>query len=69
VATLSVDTEVRFRSAAERAAFSRDLTAAVSDLVSRYHDETAAGGRRHRLVIGAYPTPHLSGDAKGKPTP
>ena len=57
LATLSIDTEVRFRSAEDRAAFSGELTAAVAALVSRYHDESAPGGRRHRLMIGAYPKP------------
>lgn len=57
LATLSIDTEVRFRSAEDRAAFSSELTAAVAALVSRYHDESAPGGRRHRLMIGAYPMP------------
>ncbi|HYC76144.1 MAG TPA: helix-turn-helix domain-containing protein [Planctomycetota bacterium] len=57
LATLSVDTEVRFRSAEERAAFSGKLTSAVAALVSKYHDASAPGGRRHRLIIGAYPTP------------
>jgi DNA-binding transcriptional ArsR family regulator len=65
LATLSIDTEVRFRSAEDRAAFSSELGAAVAALVSRYHDESAPGGRRHRLIIGAYPTP---GQAKGKET-
>jgi DNA-binding transcriptional ArsR family regulator len=65
LATLSIDTEVRFRSAEDRAAFSGELTAAVAALVSRYHDESAPGGRRHRLMIGAYPTP---AEAKGKGT-
>jgi hypothetical protein len=63
LATLSVDTEVRFRSAADRAAFSHELTAAVTALVSRYHDESAPGGRRHRLIIVAYPKPE---ETKGK---
>lgn len=57
LATLSIDTEVRFRSPEERAAFSQELTGAVNALVARYHDESAPGGRRHRLVVGAYPTP------------
>jgi predicted ArsR family transcriptional regulator len=57
LATLSIDTELRFRSADDRAAFSSELTAAVTALVSRYHDESAPGGRRHRLMIGAYPKP------------
>ena len=57
LATLAIDTEVRFRSAAERAAFAEELTDAVTALVSRYHDETAPGGRRHRLVVAAHPLP------------
>jgi hypothetical protein len=65
LATLSIDTEVRFRSAEDRAAFSRELTAAVAALVARYHDESARGGRRHRLMIGAYPAP---ADAKERET-
>ena len=58
--TLSLDTVIRFRSAAERAAFSSDLTAAVTNLAARYHDESAPGGRAHRLVIVAHPLPHKS---------
>ena len=68
LATLSIDTEVRFKSAADRAAFSTDLTAAVAALVSRYHDESAPGGRRHRLIIGAYPAPGKSNDKERKTT-
>ena len=55
LATLAVDTEVRFRSAAERAAFSNELTEAITQLVSKYHDESAPGGRPHRLVVVAHP--------------
>ncbi len=58
VATLSIDTEVRFRSAAERAAFTGELTGAITSLVSKYHDAAAAGGRSHRLVLVAHPVPH-----------
>ena len=68
LATLSIDTEVRFRSADDRAAFSSELTAAVAALVSRYHDESTPGGRRHRLMIGAYPTPSAPREAKEKET-
>lgn len=57
LATLSVDTEIRFRSPADRAAFTRELTHAITDLASRYHDATAPGGRPHRLVIVSHPTP------------
>ncbi|HLH24727.1 MAG TPA: helix-turn-helix domain-containing protein [Chloroflexota bacterium] len=55
--TLSLDAEIRFRSAAERAAFTNDLTAAITQLVARYHDASAPGGRPHRLVILAHPLP------------
>ncbi|HEX2645215.1 MAG TPA: helix-turn-helix domain-containing protein [Thermoanaerobaculia bacterium] len=58
--TLSLDTEIRFRSAADRAAFSNELTQAVTALVARYHDGTAAGGRAHRLVLVAHPLPYKS---------
>jgi DNA-binding transcriptional ArsR family regulator len=58
--TLSIDTVIRFRSAAERAAFSSDLAKAVAGLASRYHDESAPGGRAHRLMAMAYPLPHKS---------
>ena len=58
--TLSLDTVIRFRSAADRAAFSSDLAAAVANLAARYHDESVSGGRAHRLVIVAHPLPHKS---------
>ncbi|MCW5766833.1 MAG: helix-turn-helix transcriptional regulator [Phycisphaeraceae bacterium] len=71
LATLSIDTEVRFRSAEDRAAFTRELTAAVGTLVARYHDEAAPGGRRHRLIIGAYPAPAapIPAEKPGTPAP
>ncbi len=56
--TLSIDAEIRFRSAAERAAFSRDLAEAVASLAARYHDESIPNGRSHRLVIVAHPMPY-----------
>ena len=46
LATLSIDTEIRFKSA-DRAAFTNELTEAVRTLVSRYHHATAPGGRAH----------------------
>ena len=56
VATFALDGEIRFASAAERAAFTEELTSAVTALVSRYHDEQAAHGRDHRLVLAIHPT-------------
>jgi len=57
LATLAVDTEVRFRSATDRAAFTNELTEAITKLVAKYHDESAPGGRAHRLVVVAHPLP------------
>lgn len=58
LATLSIDAEIRFRSAEERAAFTKDLTHAVQLLAARYHDVSAPGGRAHRLVVVAHPLPN-----------
>ena len=57
LATLSVDTEIRFRSPADRAAFTSELTETIATLVSKYHDASTPGGRAHRLVIVAHPLP------------
>lgn len=57
LATLSLDTEIHFRSAAERAEFARELTMAVADLAARYHDPAAAGARSHRVLVLAHPLP------------
>jgi DNA-binding transcriptional ArsR family regulator len=57
LATLSIDTVIRFKSPAERAAFTADLTNAITSLAARYHDEKAPQGRPHRLVVAAYPAP------------
>jgi DNA-binding transcriptional ArsR family regulator len=56
LATLGLDAEVRFASAKDRAAFAAELAAAVDGLVSKYHDETASGGRRHRFLVALHPT-------------
>src|SRR6187399_164426 len=63
LATLSIDTEVRFRSATDRAAFSAELAEGIAKLVSKYHDQSAPGGRAHRLVVVAHPMP-LKSDSK-----
>jgi DNA-binding transcriptional ArsR family regulator len=60
LATLAVDTEVRFRSPADRAAFTSELTEAIATLVSKYHDASTPGGRAHRLVLVAHPLPQIT---------
>jgi hypothetical protein len=57
LATLSIDTVIRFRSPADRVVFTTDLANAVAALAERYHDAGAPGGRPHRLVIASYPAP------------
>jgi DNA-binding transcriptional ArsR family regulator len=52
--TFSIDTEIRFRSAADRAAFADDLTAAVLDIAARHHHDD---GRPYRLVVASHPRP------------
>jgi DNA-binding transcriptional ArsR family regulator len=55
VATLGIDSEVRFASATDRAAFAVELAEFVNGLVARYHDEHAPGGREHRFVVALHP--------------
>ena len=52
--TFTLDTEIGFASADDRAAFAEELTTAVLDLVARYHHDD---GRPHRLVIASHPRP------------
>lgn len=55
IATYALDGEVRFATAQDRAAFAQELTQAVTGLVAKYHDEDAAGGRAHRIVLAIHP--------------
>lgn len=55
--TLGLAAEIRFASAADRAAFTRELSDTVTRLAARYHDESAPRGRWHRLVVAAHPAP------------
>ena len=57
LATYAIDADIRFASAADRAAFAQELTTAITRLVSKYHDETATEGRDHRVIVALHPTP------------
>jgi DNA-binding transcriptional ArsR family regulator len=57
VATLTLETDVRFASAETRAKFAEELTAAVARIAARYHDDRAPGGRRFRLLTAVHPVP------------
>ncbi len=56
VATFAVEGEIRFASAQDRSAFAEELATAVTGLIGKYHDESAAGGRKHRLVVAVHPS-------------
>jgi DNA-binding transcriptional ArsR family regulator len=56
LATFTIDSEITFASAADRAAFADDLAGAVSSLAAQYHTEGARSGRRHRLVVALHPS-------------
>ena len=66
VPTLSVDAELRFESAEQRARFAAALREAVLEVVARHASpEVRAGGslpgRRYRLLVGCHPIPKESG--------
>jgi DNA-binding transcriptional ArsR family regulator len=56
LATFGIDTEIRFASASDRAAFAAELSDAVEQLIGKYHDELAPRGRRHRLILALHPS-------------
>ena len=69
LATFALDGEIRFASAADRSAFAEELSHAVAALVAKYHDDTAAGGRPHRIVVAIHPSVPAASDATVPATP
>jgi len=63
--TLTLETEVRFAGAAERAAFAEELGAALARLVAK-HGSTAPGARAYRFVLAGLPARK---DASPTPAP
>jgi DNA-binding transcriptional ArsR family regulator len=55
LATLTLESEVRFASADARAAFAGELSRALARLAVRYHDAQAPGGRAFRFVALGHP--------------
>ncbi len=53
--TLTLQSDVRFRSATDRNAFTEGLAQAVAGLVARYHDDDAPRGRLYRFALAAHP--------------
>src|SRR5919197_3143704 len=56
LATFAMDGEIRFASAADRAAFAEELARSVTGLIAKYHDEHANGGRDHRVLVAVHPS-------------
>ncbi|WP_320672795.1 ArsR/SmtB family transcription factor [Patulibacter defluvii] len=63
--TFALDSEIRFASPADRAAFADELTEAVVRLAAKYHRREGEG-RWHRLLVAAHPMPD---DAVPDPDP
>ena len=55
LATFTLETEIRFRSAVERNQFAEELAGMLAELTAKYHDEQAAGGRPFRVLAASYP--------------
>lgn len=53
LATLAVETDVRFKSAADRAAFTEEVTTTLAGLSAKYN--TDGNGRAFRFLLGGYP--------------
>jgi hypothetical protein len=63
LATLSINSELRFETAEQRALFTERLQQAVVETIARYGspyslaDGSPGAGRPYRLVVGCYPIP------------
>ncbi len=57
IATLTLETEVRFADAESRARFAEELAEALARVAAKYHDERSPGGRRFRLLAAVHPVP------------
>jgi len=55
LATLTLETEIRFPTAQARHQFSEELVTTVARLALKYHNDQAPGGRRFRFLLGGYP--------------
>jgi DNA-binding transcriptional ArsR family regulator len=55
LATLALDAEVRLARPGDFPAFAEELGRAVAEVIARHHDDDAPGGRRFRIVAGAWP--------------
>ena len=74
LATLSINTELRFTSPEQRARFTEELQRAIVEVAGRHSspfskaDGSAAEGRPYRLVVGCYPIPPAATQEPQSPT-
>ncbi len=61
---LSLDTELAFASAGDRARFATALTEAITRVVAEHTATAQNHDGRFRLVLGCYPAPSTHGDTK-----
>ncbi len=54
ISTLTIDAEVRFASAGQQSDFGEEMAQSLAQLVSKYHDDGAPGGRTFRVVACTY---------------
>ena len=63
LSTMTLETEIRFRSPGDRDGFTQELTYAIAQLMAKYHDTISGEGRTFRFVIGSYPFLAAAADA------
>jgi DNA-binding transcriptional ArsR family regulator len=56
LATLSLETTIRFATPADRARFADEISATIREIAARYHQSSSRRGRDHRLVLLVHPT-------------
>ena len=66
LATMTVETEVRFATPAAQSAFAEELAQAMAAVVAKYHNDVAPDGRRYRFMIGGYPAMNTTRAAKAR---
>ena len=55
LATLTLESEVRFASPADQAGYARELADTLKRLAAKYHDDEADGGRSFRFTVAGHP--------------
>lgn len=66
LSTLTMETEIRFRSAEERSRFAEEAAAFLAAQAAKYHDDGAPGGRPFRVLFASYPLITKAGDDGGE---